>query len=307
MGRVARPRSWTVDELRGMPAAERVIDIHCVTRWSMTGTAWRGVPLTSLLAMAEPAPDARFISFVAHSPRRHSTSLPLDDAYRLAPLVAWEWQGAPIPGPHGGPLRVIVPDRYFYKSVKWLIEIELLAEDRLGYWEGAAGYHNEADPWREQRFVAPDITRTEAARILAERDLSGRTARGLDASRRDLAGLRGVGAVLRDADFSRGILTRADFTNANLSGSRFQRADLRGARFLAADVEGVDFRGADLRGADFRDASLLGVAFCDGPETPADDTVGAAILDATTRFDVSAFEQLTPPQAAFVRGSRVGD
>lgn len=177
MGRVARPRSWTVDELRGMPAAERVIDIHCVTRWSMTGTAWRGVPLTSLLAMAEPAPDARFISFVAHSPRRHSTSLLLDDAYRLAPLVAWEWQGAPIPGPHGGPLRVIVPDRYFYKSVKWLIEIELLAEDRLGYWEGAAGYHNEADPWREQRFVAPDITRTEAARILAERDLSGRTAR----------------------------------------------------------------------------------------------------------------------------------
>lgn len=296
-GLVGRTRTWTLDELRCGPVEERVIDIHCVTRWSMLGTRWHGVPLRWLLDQVEPASSARFLSCISCSPRRHSTSLPLADLSGLDPLLAWSWQGEPIPSAHGGPLRMVVPGRYFYKSIKWLTSLELLAEDRLGFWEETAGYHNGADPWREQRFVASDMTRAEAGRLLASRDLSGRTLRGLDASGRELTGLRAAQAVLRDADFSGCQLQGADFRGANLSGSRFFRAQLCGATFAAADLEGVDFRGADLRGADFRDASLLGVSFRDGPETPSEQSRGSATCDAETRFDASAAEQLTPAQA----------
>lgn len=292
-GLVDRPMTWTFDELSRLPAIERTIDIHCVTRWSMLGTVWRGVPLRTLLSEARPTIDARFLSFVSRSPRRHSTSLPLADIEPLDPLVAWNWQGEPISEPHGGPLRLIVPDRYFYKSLKWLDTIELLAEDRLGYWEREAGYHNRADPWREERFVAAGVTRAEAARILRDRDLAGMNVLGLDGSNRDLAGLKAAHAVLRAADFSRSQLDRADFRHANLSGASFRHARLAGADFSAADVEGVDFRGADLRGADFRGASLFGVWL-------VDESAEAARIDSGTRFDPAVWEQLSPAQAAFL-------
>jgi DMSO/TMAO reductase YedYZ molybdopterin-dependent catalytic subunit len=301
-GLAHHPHVWRMDELQTQfPIVERVVDIHCVTRWSMLGTTWRGVELSAVLKAVQPTTAARFISFVARSPRRHSTSLPLDEALRLNSLIVWSWQGEPLSVAHGGPLRMVAPGKYFYKSVKWLDEIELLAEDRLGYWEGAAGYHNGADPWLEQRFVAPDLSKAEAARILSNRDWSSQVIRGLDASQRTLNQLIAVGAVLRDASFADCQLVEADFSRANLSGSRFWRANLRGASFAAADIEGVDFRGADLRGVDFRDASLLGVVLCDEPETPPELRLGPAIIDATTRFDASAHEQLAPSQATMLR------
>lgn len=303
-GSVDHPRQWRIDELQtNFPVVERRVDIHCVTRWSILGTTWRGVELAAVLKAVQPAKDARFASFVARSPRRHSTSLPLDEALSLESLIVWAWQGESLTTAHGGPLRMVVPGKYFYKSVKWLDEIELLAEDRMGYWEGVAGYHNGADPWLEQRFVAPDISKAEAARILSNRDWSNQMIRGLDASQRMLEDLIAVASVLRDADFTDCQLARADFSRANLSGSRFMRADLRGASFAAADIEGVDLRGADLRGVDFRDASLLGVALCDSPETAADRRIGPALLDSTTRFDASARDQLTPSQAEMLRAA----
>lgn len=321
LGLVDRPTEWTLEELSRLPAVDRTIDIHCVTRWSMLGTVWRGVPLRTLLSESRPATDARFLSFVSRSPRRHSTSLPLADIEPLDPLVAWQWQGEPISSPHGGPLRLIVPDRYFYKSLKWLDTIELLAEDRLGYWEREAGYHNRADPWLEQRFVAAGVTRAEAARLLRDRDLSGMNVLGLDGSNRDLSGLRAARAVLRAADFFRSQLAGADFREANLSGASFREAGLAGADFTGADVEGVDFRGADLRGADFRGASLFGVWLVDEtpestgspestglpttPEANGDRRANGAVsprprVDNTTRFDTTAWEQLSPAQAAFL-------
>lgn len=328
LGLVARPRVWTFSELTSFPTIERTIDVHCVTRWSMLDAVWRGVPLLTLLAETRPTAEARFLSFVSRSPRRHSTSLPLADIERLDPLIAWQWHGEPISEPHGGPLRLIVPDRYFYKSLKWLDTIELLAEDRLGYWEREAGYHNRADPWREERFVAAGVTRAEAGRILRDRDLAGLSVLGLDGSNRDLAGLRATGAVLRAADFSRSQLSNADFRQANLSGASFRHAVLAGADFSAADVEGADFRGADLRGADFRGASLFGVWLVDerldaslesqgAAETGQTRGIGAAggesvaetlsvettQVDGSTRFDPAVWEQLSPAQAAFLARS----
>jgi hypothetical protein len=271
-----------------LPQVTRKIDIHCVTRWSLLDAEFRGITLESLLARAEPSAEARFISFVAHSPRGHSTSLPLADARRLEVLIALDFAGQPIPSEHGGPVRGITPGRYFYKSVKWLTRIELLAEDRLGYWEASAGYHNRADPWLEERFVASGLSKQEATRILAERDLSGRELLSLDGSERDLTGLKARGAILRNANFRGSRLVGADFTGANLSNARFVCADLREAQLIGADLEGADFSGCDLRGADLRGASLFGATFFD----PAQPESPAAVFDSATRIDASALEAL---------------
>src|SRR5262245_40557525 len=169
-GLVARPATLSLGELSELPQAERLIDIHCVTRWSKLACRFGGVPLLALVDQAGPLSDAKFVSFAARSPRQHSTSLPWDVVRRLDPLVALHYEGQPLASEHGGPVRVVVPGLYFYKSLKWLARVELLAEDRLGYWEGQAGYHNEADPWREQRYMAPAISRAEALKLLKRRD-----------------------------------------------------------------------------------------------------------------------------------------
>ncbi len=142
-----------LEELRTLPQVEQVVDIHCVTRWSKLGVRFRGVSLAQVLHLVEPASGAKFVSFVACSDRQHNTSLPLDTALSLETLLALEVDGCPLSVEHGGPVRVVVPGRYFYKSLKWLTAVELLAEDRLGYWEANSGYHNEADPWRQQRYI----------------------------------------------------------------------------------------------------------------------------------------------------------
>lgn len=300
-GLVARPTHWSFAELDQLPPAELITDVHCVTRWSKLAVHFRGVWLADLLAQAEPTPQAKFVSLVAHSTRSHSTSLPLDEALELGTLLALECNGQPLSVAMGGPLRVIVPGRYFYKSLKWLARVELLAEDRLGFWEGTAGYHNHADPWREERFVAPDVNRIELARRLATLDFQHADMQGLDLSGRDLPLFRASRALLRNADFRRARLADADFAEANLSNARFQFADLRHASFRGADLEGADFSGADVRGADFRGASLFGATFCQYAHWPPAGHHDVAILDATTQFSPEALEALSPVQADVVR------
>ncbi len=297
-GLVTRPRSWSLNELQTLPQVERVIDIHCVTRWSKPGVRFAGVPLSTLLDACEPQPDARFISFVARSERNHSTSLPLSEALGLGTLVALTCEGVSLPPEHGGPVRTVVPGRYFYKSLKWLERIELLAQDRLGYWEAEAGYHNRADPWCEERYMAPNLDRREVARLLQARDFAERDLRSLDAAGMDLAGLNARGARLRDASFRRSNLRGADFTSANLSNAHLEGADLRDVCFRDADVEGADFRGADLRGADFRGASLFGATFV-GEDALSD----AARLGSSTQVEPESLAKLTPIQGAFVRAA----
>lgn len=299
-GLVAEPRTWLVDDLRALGWVEAIVDIHCVTRWSKLGVRFGGVLLADLLAAAGPRANAGFASFVAHSSRRHSTSLPLADAVALRTMVALEADGKPLAIEHGGPVRVVTPGRYFYKSLKWLRRIDVLAEDRLGYWEAEAGYHNTADPWREQRFLSASLSRQEMRDVLAERKFAGRDLRSLDAAGHDLAGLDARGALLRNADFSRANLASANFAGANLSNAHFAAADLRGASFHKADVEGADFAAADLRGADFRGASLIGATFFVLGKA-RDELSAAANIDRTTMFDEKGLDDLMSKQAAFVR------
>jgi hypothetical protein len=300
-GLVELPQQFSLEDLAALPRVEQVVDIHCVTRWSKPGVRFGGVLLEDLLALVRRQPSARFVSFVSCSERNHSTSLVLDEALSLGTLLALECDGQPLTVEHGGPVRVITPGRYFYKSLKWLIEIELLADDRLGYWEATAGYHNHADPWREERYMAPGLTKQQAAAILATRDWSGQNLRSIDARGRDLEGLMAHQALLRDADFRSCNLKDASFRGANLSNAHFQHANLCGVDFSSADCEGADFSGADLRGADFRGASLFGASFCTQPA--AGGLASAkAVIDQTTTIDDSAVQQLTPLQLDFIRG-----
>jgi DMSO/TMAO reductase YedYZ molybdopterin-dependent catalytic subunit len=258
-GLVANTRIWRLDHLAGWPRETRTLDIHCVTRWSKLDRRFSGVPLTALLDLSRPSPAARFLRFVARSDRDHDTTLPLSAAADC--LIAFEAEGAPLPPEHGGPARVVTAGRYFYKSLKWLERIELIAENRLGYWEAGPGYHDEADPWRELRYVTGNIPPDLRARMIERRSLGRRDLLGVDFSGEALAGLDAAGATLRAVSFRDADLRGADFAGANLSNADLSGADLRDASFLGADVEGAAFDGADLRGADFTGASLFGASF----------------------------------------------
>lgn len=311
-GEVERPCLIRWAELAEFPTVELVTDIHCVTRWSKPTMRFRGVWLAELLRHAKPRSSARFVSFVAHSSRAHATSLLLTEAIDLGTLVATSWNGAPLSVEHGGPARTIVPARYFYKSLKWLARIELMPADRPGYWEASAGYHNHAEPWREERFAAAGVDRQRLARCLQTLDFRQVEFRNLDVTGQRLEGLRAAEALLRNSQFSDCQLAGADFARANLSNACFRRADLRRASFRDADCEGADFRGADLRGADFRGAALFGATFRAIPRVVDAATPAAAFttipqaedaadneqarIDAETRFDPTAAEVLAPGQ-----------
>ena len=289
-----------MEELWALPQVAVRMDIHCVTRWSKPGARFGGVPLQTVLDACQPSAQARFVSFVARSARSHSTSLPLADALGLDTLLALSYEGRPLAERHGGPIRTVVRERYFYKSLKWLEEIRVLAEDELGYWEKEAGYHNRADPWQEQRYIVPHIDNQLYRRLLKARDFSDRELLGIRADGRNLTGLRARRAVLRDAHFERSQLDGACFDGANLSNAHFEGARLRNASFRAdrgraADLEGADFRGADLRGADLTGASLFGATFCPEGSQESEDW-GPALLDQTTRIEPAGLDRLTPRQ-----------
>jgi DMSO/TMAO reductase YedYZ molybdopterin-dependent catalytic subunit len=138
--------SW--DELQALPQKDLVTDIHCVTRWSKLDTAWRGVLVSDLLERARVKPEAKFV--MAYSDGGYTTNLPLEVVLDDDVLLAHTFDGKPLEHDHGGPLRLLVPKRYFWKSAKFVRKLELMSEDRMGFWE-LNGYHNDADPWKEQR------------------------------------------------------------------------------------------------------------------------------------------------------------
>jgi DMSO/TMAO reductase YedYZ molybdopterin-dependent catalytic subunit len=138
--------SWK--ELNDLPPTDVVVDIHCVTRWSKLDTAWRGVLLRDLLEKARVKPEGKYV--MAYSDGGYTTNLPLDVVMDDDVLLAHTYDGKPLEPDHGAPLRLLVPKRYFWKSAKFLRRIEVMSEDRMGFWE-LNGYHNDADPWKEQR------------------------------------------------------------------------------------------------------------------------------------------------------------
>lgn len=148
-GLVAPSLTLDWDGLTALPSVEQVCDIHCVTGWTKLDTHWRGVRVSRLLEGLEVSTGARHA--VVHAAGGWTTNLPLDELLREDVLVAYEYEGRPISTEHGGPVRLLVPRLYFWKSAKWLQGIELTADQRLGYWE-VRGYHALGDPWLEQRY-----------------------------------------------------------------------------------------------------------------------------------------------------------
>jgi DMSO/TMAO reductase YedYZ molybdopterin-dependent catalytic subunit len=139
--------SW--DELNEMPRSDNVQDIHCVTRWSHFDMRFGGIHPREVLAQARPTPAARFV--VAHAEAGFTANVPLSSVEADGALLATHAGGEPLAPEHGYPLRLVVPGKYFWKSAKWLRGLELTAEDQPGFWE-RYGYHNDADPWQEQRY-----------------------------------------------------------------------------------------------------------------------------------------------------------
>lgn len=148
-GLVEAPMVWRWADILAQPEFEDVSDIHCVTSWSRFDNRWRGVSARHLLSLVRPKPEARHVVF--HSYDTYTTNVALDAFAEADVLLATHHDGEPIPVEHGGPLRVIMPRWYFWKSAKWVKRIEFVAADRPGFWE-ERGYHNEGDPWQEQRY-----------------------------------------------------------------------------------------------------------------------------------------------------------
>jgi len=148
-GLVERERHWTWAEFLSLPRVEVRSDIHCVTRWSRYDNLWQGVAVKEVLREAGVRPEARYA--IAHAEQGFTANLPLAELLHDDVLLALKHDGEDLTPEHGGPLRLVVPRRYFWKSAKWIRGLELSAADRPGFWE-QNGYHNDADPWKEQRF-----------------------------------------------------------------------------------------------------------------------------------------------------------
>lgn len=148
-GLVDTPTTWSWDEIHQLPASEYQGDIHCVTTWSMLGTSFAGVSVDSLLDIAGPSAAATHV--LATSTTGYTTNLPLADVRGGKAWLAWTHEGKPLSPEHGGPVRLLVPHLYFWKSAKWVTKLTLLNHDVQGFWE-RNGYHDLGDPWREQRY-----------------------------------------------------------------------------------------------------------------------------------------------------------
>lgn len=148
-GAVERRTVLSFADLEQLPVRRSRSDLHCVTTWSRLDNLWTGVLVRDVLALAGVLPEATH-AVVAGAPA-YTTNLSLEDLTGDDVLLAWEHDGEPLHREHGGPLRLVLPALYGWKSVKWITEIRLLDHDVRGYWE-ERGYHDRGDPWREERF-----------------------------------------------------------------------------------------------------------------------------------------------------------
>ena len=160
-GLVEEERTWNWEEFMKLPRTSVTMDIHCVTRWSKFDTTWEGVSVKTLIdeGFIRPKPDANYV--IQHADYNYTTNTPLDFLLQDVVLMATHFDGKPLDIEHGYPMRMTVGSmadrseketKYFWKGAKWLRALEFRSTDQRGFWE-RAGYHNEADPWTEQRFA----------------------------------------------------------------------------------------------------------------------------------------------------------
>lgn len=148
-GEVEKELEFSFEDIMNLPQTDIVCDIHCVTRWSKLDTKWTGVKFKDFLPLLGVKPEVKYVLF--HGANDYTTNVPLEDLMHDNILLAHSFDGEPLTDKHGGPLRMVVPHLYFWKSTKWITGIEFLIEDKPGFWE-QNGFHNYAEPFAEQRF-----------------------------------------------------------------------------------------------------------------------------------------------------------
>jgi DMSO/TMAO reductase YedYZ molybdopterin-dependent catalytic subunit len=165
-GLVEAERRWTLAELKALPQFEVTRDIHCVTTWSRLDARFRGVRVRDLIAQLALKPGAQYV--LVHADPGYTTNLPLADLIGDDVLLATHADGQPLSDEHGGPVRLVVPALYFWKSAKWVRGFELTDLDVPGFWE-RVGYHMRGDPWREERYRDSETNAMQRMRAEARR------------------------------------------------------------------------------------------------------------------------------------------
>jgi DMSO/TMAO reductase YedYZ molybdopterin-dependent catalytic subunit len=148
-GEVHAPATLSWADVQALPRTRITADMHCVTTWSRLDNGWEGVAFKELIALVKPRDNARCV--IAHCDANYTTSLSVEVLADGDVLIADRHDGEPLSAEHGGPLRLVVPKKYAWKSAKWLEALEWVENDRLGFWE-RNGYNNSADPWLEERY-----------------------------------------------------------------------------------------------------------------------------------------------------------
>jgi DMSO/TMAO reductase YedYZ molybdopterin-dependent catalytic subunit len=148
-GLVERPVHLDWAALMALPQIHARSDIHCVTTWSRYDNDWAGVSTRDLLDIVSPRDEAAFLTL--HGYDGYTTNIPLADFAAADAVLAHSWQGKPLTREHGGPVRLVIPHLYFWKSAKWISGIDFLGRDKPGFWE-VNGYHMRGDPWAEERY-----------------------------------------------------------------------------------------------------------------------------------------------------------
>ena len=149
VGMVEPQLRFNYEELHALLQSRQVSDFHCVTTWSRFDNVWEGVKVRDLMKLGTLAPEVRFV--IVHCDGGYTTNLPLDEFLGEDVILAHRHDGRDLEPDHGWPLRLVVPKLYAWKSAKWVRALEFSDRDRRGFWE-VRGYHNHADPWREERY-----------------------------------------------------------------------------------------------------------------------------------------------------------
>ncbi len=149
IGLIDQAVELSYDQFMSLPQTKLTADFHCVTQWSRLDNLWEGVSIHEIMKLVTLKPGAKFAMIFCDG--GYTTNLPLENLLDDDVILAHKHDGQNLPPEHGWPLRLIVPKRYAWKSAKWVRGLEFMAEDRPGFWE-MHGYHNDADPWSEERF-----------------------------------------------------------------------------------------------------------------------------------------------------------
>ena len=165
-GLVDREASWTWPEFLELPRVEVTSDVHCVTRWSRFDNRWEGVAVSEILGRVAPRPEA--VAVMVHAEQGYSANVDLSDLLADGVVLAVRHDGRDLPPDHGGPCRLVVPHRYFWKSAKWVRAFEFLHANPPGFWE-QNGYHLLADPWKEERYSGQETRAMQRMRAEAAR------------------------------------------------------------------------------------------------------------------------------------------